>query len=126
MFRSKSGWLALSLLAVVLIAGCSNSEEPAAAAEPAAPAAAAEAQIPEVSPETAAAAAPIRMAADMLDGTEDKVIGKCASCALTMQGSEEFASNVEGYELHFCSKDCKDHFEANQTETLMALNVTGE
>lgn len=61
--------------------------------------------------------------ADSMDGTEDKVVSKCPGCALAMPGDAEHAMDAHGYELHFCSTDCKERFEENADKALMALAI---
>lgn len=46
--------------------------------------------------------------ADAADGTTDKIVGKCATCALRMDGKAENELKLEGYTMHFCSSKCKD------------------
>jgi len=48
------------------------------------------------------------VAADAVDGETDKIIKKCATCALRMDGKDEHAMQLEGYTLQFCSKRCRD------------------
>ncbi len=52
-------------------------------------------------------------AADLADGTPDKVVSKCANCRLGMAGGSQHVSTYAGYELHFCSADCKKEFDAD-------------
>ena len=61
--------------------------------------------------------------ADKFDGTSDKVVSKCASCALGMDGKSEHALEVSGYTLHFCSEDCKTGFEKDTTKAILALKI---
>ena len=71
---------------------------------------------------TAAVEAKLALA-DALDGTTDKVVSKCASCALAMDGKSEHAAEVSGYKLHFCSEDCKTGFEKDTTKAILALKI---
>ena len=57
------------------------------------------------------------------DGKTDKVVSKCASCALGMDGKSEHALEVSGYTLHFCSEDCKTGFEKDTTKAILALKI---
>jgi YHS domain-containing protein len=50
-------------------------------------------------------------AADAADGVKDHVVAKCAVCGLGMDGKPEHASRYAGYELHFCSDECKETFD---------------
>jgi hypothetical protein len=48
--------------------------------------------------------------ADAADGKVDKVVSKCLTCRLAMEGSPEHSLNYGGYVLHFCSEECKKAF----------------
>ena len=61
--------------------------------------------------------------ADKFDGTTDKVVSKCPSCALEKDGKSEQALEVAGYKLHFCSEDCKTGFEKDTTKAILALKI---
>ena len=61
--------------------------------------------------------------ADAFDGKTDKVVSKCASCALGMDGKSEHALEVSSYKLHFCSEDCKTGFEKDTTKAILALKI---
>jgi len=61
--------------------------------------------------------------ADKFDGTTDKVVSKCPSCALGKDGKSEQALEVSGYKLHFCSEDCKTGFEKDTTKAILALKI---
>ncbi len=61
--------------------------------------------------------------ADKFDGTIDKVVSKCPSCALEKDGKSEQALKVAGYKLHFCSEDCKKGFEKDTTKAILALKI---
>ena len=61
--------------------------------------------------------------ADALDGSTDHVVAKCGMCALRMDGSEAYTSQVGDYELRFCSEGCKESFDENQEKAILALNV---
>ncbi len=61
--------------------------------------------------------------ADEFDGKTDKVVSKCASCALGMDGKSEHALEVSGYKLHFCSENCKTGFEKGTTKAILALKI---
>jgi hypothetical protein len=52
-------------------------------------------------------------AADLHDGTSDKVVSECSRCALAMPGDEAHSTHVGEYELHFCGNSCKAAFEAD-------------
>ena len=61
--------------------------------------------------------------ADKFDGKTDKVVSKCASCELGMDGKSEHALEVSGYTLNFCSEDCKTGFEKDTTNAILALKI---
>ncbi len=61
--------------------------------------------------------------ADEFDGETDKVVSKCASCALGKDGKSEHALEVSGHTLHFCSEDCKTGFEKDTTKAILALKI---
>ena len=65
-------------------------------------------------------------AADAVDGTTDKVVTKCAGCALGMNGKADHALDVEGYSLHFCSGKCKDGFASDANAKILAMNIPGK
>jgi len=50
-------------------------------------------------------------AADAADGAKDHIVAKCAVCDLAMEGTPEHVSRYAGYELHFCSQECKETFD---------------
>ena len=66
-------------------------------------------------------AASVLAAADAHDGTVDHVVSECAGCALGMKGDPAHAVSHEGYEMHFCSASCKEHFEAEPEAGLARL-----
>jgi len=49
-------------------------------------------------------------AADAADGTVDHVISKCATCRLGMDGVAQYTATYGGYEMHFCSAECRSSF----------------
>jgi hypothetical protein len=51
--------------------------------------------------------------ADAADGKVDKVVSKCITCRLAMEGSPEHSVDYGGYTLHFCSEECKKAFSEN-------------
>lgn len=105
------------VLLVVLFAfvGCGDSASVNAPAAPAAQNASVNAVAS--SPKVAEAL----KTADAADGTEDKVVHKCAGCALSMDGSEKHTIEVDGYALHMCSSMCKTHFEKDLSGNLTKL-----
>lgn len=61
--------------------------------------------------------------ADLVDGTEDKVVSKCLTCSLGMAGNAEHASKFGPYELHLCSKSCKKSFDADPEQAVLAVTL---
>ena len=107
--RSLAGSLPLLLLCVV---GCKAEVKPTA---PAIPPAAAAAVAPEVLAQLAKA--------DAKDGKVDKIVHKCAGCALGMDGKAEFALPVQDYTMHFCKQGCLDGFKTEPSKAILALKI---
>jgi hypothetical protein len=110
------------LLTVALLAGCAEQTTPPAeeaAAEPVPEPVAEEvvAAVLEMTPELEAVLAK----ADLVDGTEDKVVARCPGCGLGMDGSAEHAAHAGDYALHFCTEQCKDAFSTDLAGSLMAM-----
>lgn len=61
--------------------------------------------------------------ADKLDGAEDKMVRRCASCALGMDGKSEHSLEVSGYTLHFCTSHCKEGFAQNVSKSVLSLKI---
>lgn len=61
--------------------------------------------------------------ADLLDGKGDKIITRCASCALKMDGKPEHSLEVLGYTMYFCSDKCLKGFSANTMKSVADLVV---
>ncbi len=61
--------------------------------------------------------------ADLVDGTEDHVVHRCASCALGMDGDEKNALTVGKYQMHFCSANCLDGFAKDPSANILALAI---
>lgn len=114
----------LSLLVALLAVGCSSEpatdEHAAGSPDP-------HAQAAETHEAVAQADLEIILAkADAVDGATDKVISKCAGCALGMPGSAAHAVKVGEYEMHFCSDDCKSGFSEEPEKAVMALQIPEE
>ncbi|MEM7200428.1 MAG: hypothetical protein AAF628_09205 [Planctomycetota bacterium] len=106
----------------LLFVGCTaeGPEGGAGTADPATPSAAQ----PEGGMAADVAAITAKLAAaDALDGATDQVVGKCASCALGMDGKADHALEVEGYQMHFCSGHCRDGFETDVKAKVLAMNI---
>lgn len=76
-------------------------------------------QEPELAPELMS----ILAEADKIDGNEDKLVSKCASCALMMDGKEELAHTVAGYKMHFCSEICQKSYANDAAGRLATLKI---
>ena len=61
--------------------------------------------------------------ADAVDGKTDKVVTKCAGCALGMDGKAEHSLTAHGYTLHLCSAHCKEDFGKDVDKSLMAMEL---
>ena len=101
-------WL-LCLAVAGLLCSCRKSPEDAAAKPPAGPL--------EVTPSMVAAL----VRADIADGKEDHLVGKCILCQLHMNGQEANAATIGDYTVHLCSAYCKQQFEADPSQALNAL-----
>ena len=101
--------LSTLLTAAALLAACGKTQTPPQAAAPALTPAQVEVKL---------------AAADLADGTADKVVAKCAACRLGMDGDAANASQHAGYELHFCSEECKHRFDADPNKVLVKLPDT--
>jgi YHS domain-containing protein len=60
-------------------------------------------------------------AADAADGQADKLVARCAVCGLAMAGTPDHASKFAGYELHFCSAECKQTFDHDPARVIARL-----
>lgn len=110
---------------LILASGCKKDEAPQPPAGDDTAAKAPDATVPPAVTDAADAVAKL-VRADEQDGTADKVIGKCVMCGLRMDGTPDYTSSHAGYTLHFCSADCKQHFDDGPAAAIAALNVTGE
>lgn len=61
--------------------------------------------------------------ADIVDGTEDRVVSKCAGCSLRMDGSKEHSVELAGYTMHLCSDQCRQRFQAGAVEAVLSLSI---
>lgn len=64
--------------------------------------------------------------ADKLDGKEDKVIVRCYSCALGMDGKPVYKAKAGGYTLHFCTGMCCKHFEKDAEKMIGETEMPSE
>lgn len=105
--------LASGLVLFVFVFAASCTKESAAPAPAAPPPAAA------VTPEMLAVLAK----ADAKDGATDKVVHRCAGCALGMDGKPEFALKVQDYTMHFCKAGCLEPFQGDPRKQILAMKV---
>jgi len=130
-----------SIILVIMFVGCNQAPPasadgksetaPVAESTPAPPAeepevtepapSEAEAVVVELDEANLAEIEAILAAADPMDGTEDKVVHKCAGCNLGMDGKADYPVEVAGYELHHCSDQCRQRFVAKAEPNLLAL-----
>lgn len=61
--------------------------------------------------------------ADAKDGTVDKVVHRCAGCALGMDGKAELSLKVQDYTMHFCKPKCVDKFAPDPATAILALKI---
>ena len=61
--------------------------------------------------------------ADLVDGKADKIVTRCASCALNMDGSSEHTLKAHGYTLYFCTEACAEGSAENMTESILAMKI---
>ena len=129
--RSMQLFVILAILSVSATS-CSKKEEASkpAPAEPTAEAtkpAATEAPKPEAAAEAPtvdlAKVTALLAKADALDGTEDKVVTKCAACMLSMDGKPEHKLTAHEYTMHFCAQGCADRFGQNLDQSILAMKI---
>lgn len=126
---------AAALSAAMMLVGCADKET-AAPEKPKTEAAKTETAKPETAKaETPKSALPdigalqgeglkvLLAKADKFDGTEDKIVSKCSSCGLGMDGNAEHAVSAHSYTLHFCSDKCKTGFSKDLDKSILALVV---
>jgi hypothetical protein len=114
--RSPALWPVLALT-LLLAWGCgSGSGEPVAEQETVQPATQTE-EVPVVD-----VGAKLALA-DEFDGVADRVVSRCLSCSLRMDGSAEHAVQFAGYELLFCSAGCAESFAADPEAGILALVI---
>lgn len=113
--------LACVLLAagMLVVSGCGQQGGPAPVASPP------DASVPDAPAEYAATPemAEILAKADALDGQSDKIVSRCASCALGMDGSKEHSLRVGEYTMCFCRDDCQQAFSKDVSQSVLAMQV---
>jgi YHS domain-containing protein len=99
----------LGLLSAFLMLGCAGGKTPSAADN-------------SVNATKPSAVALVALAkADVADGKVDKVVSKCMTCMLGMEGKPENAATYGEFTLHFCSKTCKEAFLSDPEKVVLAL-----
>jgi hypothetical protein len=114
----------LGLLSAFLMLGCTSSKTPAVADNSASatnPGAAAPAASNNSVNAPSAAALAALAKADAADGKVDKVVSKCLTCMLGMEGRPENAATYGQFTLHFCSNNCKEAFLSDPEKVALAL-----
>jgi YHS domain-containing protein len=71
--------------------------------------------------ELGAAALTTLAKADAADGKVDKIVSRCLTCMLGMEGRPENAATYGGFTLHFCSTSCKEAFLSDPEKAVLAL-----
>jgi hypothetical protein len=116
--------ISLGLLSAFLMLGCTSGKTPSSAdksAHIAQPSAAAPATLDNSVNVPSAAALAALAKADAADGKVDKVVSKCLTCMLGMEGRSENAAAYGQFTLHFCSKSCKGAFLSDPEKAVLAL-----
>ncbi len=104
--------------ALLLFAACSAESKPATQPTEQ-PAAAAPAAMTPITEETLAKLA----LADAKDGKVDKLVHRCAGCALGMDGEEKWPLQVQDYNMHFCKQACLDRYAKDPAKAIAALKI---
>jgi hypothetical protein len=99
----------LGLLSAFLMLGCADGKTPSAA----------DSSVKVTQPSAAALA--VLAKADAADGKVDKVVSKCLTCMLGMEGRPENAATYGEFALHFCSNTCKEAFLSDPEKVALAL-----
>ena len=57
------------------------------------------------------------------DGKVDKLVHRCAGCALGMDGEEKWPLQVQDYNMHFCKQACLDRDDKDPAKAIAALKI---
>jgi len=112
----------LAATAAIALTGCRKEETPTDTPKAVSATKAPVAAVAETPPAVTAMLAK----ADAADGTTDKIVSKCAGCALRMDGSEAHEFSVSGYKMRFCSEVCQDGFEKDPNTSILAMKIAGD
>ena len=107
---AMSHFVRASVLSLAFVLAACGGDKPAPVA-PTAPVAA--------TPEMTATLAK----ADAKDGAVDKVVHRCAGCALGMDGKAEMPLLVGEFTMHFCKPACLDRYAKDAKGELARLKV---
>jgi len=115
----------VAAVAMLVLSGCER-KEPATPA-PEKPTATPKTESTEgdtaLDPMSKVKATALLVAADKFDGKEDKIIARCASCALGMDGKEEHSLEFMDYTFHFCNADCQKRFGKDIAKSVLELKI---
>ncbi len=106
--------------AFLFFSACTAESKPVEAPAPnAEPSAAAPTSLSPITEETLAKLAK----ADAKDGNVDKVVHRCAGCALGMDGEAKWPLQVQDYSMHFCKQACLDRYAKDPAQAIAALKI---
>jgi YHS domain-containing protein len=111
---SGTSIMLLSLLVTYLAVGCGTGKAPETT------------QKRGLTDPPGAASLAILAKADASDGSVDKVVSKCVTCQLGMDGKPEYSVNYGGYAVHLCSEECRKTFSGDPEKALQALGFPEE
>jgi hypothetical protein len=98
------------MLMAISLFGCSSTEVQTESVE-----------VPEALPALQGEALLALEAADAADGATDKLVGKCVTCKLHMDGKTEHSVSVGEYQMNFCTDNCLKSFIKDPVKALLAL-----
>ena len=107
--RNSNLLLPIMLIAIGLF-GCSSNEVQTESVE-----------VPSALPALEGEALLALEAADAADGATDKLVSKCVTCKLHMDGKTEHSVGVGDYQVNLCSDYCLKSFIRDPVKALLAL-----
>ncbi len=110
------------VVSLVAMAGCSKKEDAKPTADAKPDVAKPDTEDAKRSGEVAAKLAK----ADLVDGKSDKIVTRCPSCSLRMDGTADHALKALDYTLYFCTEGCAKGFGENMTESILAMKTPDE